>query len=67
MSVQLYCPKCDKHLGSVWPTDEADWEKVTEDFEWIFGKAGKAECKEYICKYEIDDRESKEEETDPGV
>ena len=32
MSVQLTCPKCSKFIGSIWPTDDADWEEIINKF-----------------------------------
>ncbi len=49
MSVQLYCDKCNKHLGSVWPSDDADWNDVVNRFENMFAKDACDNFKE--CKY----------------
>lgn len=52
MSYQMYCPKCDLHLGGVWPTEEADWDEVIKSTERAFAKMA---CEDKTnCHYEQD-------------
>ena len=54
MSYQVYCPKCNKHLGGVALADEMDPEagELIKNFETSLGRQAMAECNEYVCNYE---------------
>ena len=55
MSYQLYCPKCDKHLGGVALSEglsDQETKDLVESMNSNFGRELMGTCLEHVCHYE---------------